>query len=160
MNYYLKFGSYFFSALIWFAISIRWLVKSYINDSHALPWFWIICTLFFGFHLIKFLYRKLTKKPALIVNGSYILDNLNSIKYNWEDICEVVETTNFLYIYLYDPRKYLLKINNPLRRLEPIISLYFFKKRTPYQIGLHQIRIEDKKEFLEKLNEYSTASQG
>jgi len=159
MTYYLKFGRYFFLILTQFIISIVWIIKDYIKDYHIWPWFWPTIALIFGFYLVKFLYKKLFNKPALVINELYILDNVNNVKYYWDDINEVIETDDFLYIYLYDPKKYLSKINNPVRRIGPVISLYFFKKRTPYQIGLHTIKINDRKEFLELLNNYSIASQ-
>ena len=158
MNHYLKFGRYFFILLFWLIISDVWIVKLYLRQDYSSILFFGVTEIIFVLLMIRFLYFKLFKIPVLSVNESCIIDHFSNMKYYWTDIDEIVETNDFLYIHLYNPKKYLSKVYNPLRFIVTAISLLFFRKISPYYISLHIIDIERRLEFSENLNNYSIAS--
>jgi len=88
------------------------------------------------------------RKTILVVNGSFIYDLANDIKYNWDDINSVYEDNAYLYINLLDPDVYLAAIKNPFKRLKEKLTGESFR------INIDMVNI-NADVLLEILEEYS-----
>jgi hypothetical protein len=112
--------------------------------------------------LIKFFYFGIRKKLVLTVNGSFIFDHYENIKYYWDDVEEVIASGDYLHIKLYEPEKYLDKCQNPFRRFLKKKVYQLFKIKPSYGINLDIINIkkDEQKKFLDTLNAFSMTAEG
>lgn len=158
MNYYLKTGRFLILTPVWLLISLIGIYRSIHKEDYSSLWFWGITASIFAYWSVKYWYKKIFKKPVLIINNEYIFERFDNVKYYWTDVKEVVMTGNYLFIHLYKPWKYIFRINNPLKILIAITSLCIFKKISPFYISLYPIEIKSLDDLLIDLDEHSLAT--
>lgn len=162
MNYSFKKSKIFYYLLIAFLFSFI-TVLDLLHLGFLKSDFIIVCEvifiLLFWYITWRFLYLILFKKPALSINEDCIFDRMDNVKYNWNDIDEVIESNTLLRIKLRDPRKYLNRIGDPFQRCIALLTFWLYDKKSPYVINLSLLDANNK-ELLKTLNLYMAQSVG
>jgi hypothetical protein len=162
MNYSFKKSKIFYYLLISFLfsfITVLDLLHLGFLKSHFIIVCEVIFLMLFWYITLQLLYLMLFKKPALSINEDCIFDGLDNVKYNWDDIDEVIESNTLLRIKLRDPRKYLNRIGDPLQKCIALLTFWLYNKKSPYVINLSLLDVNNK-ELLKTLNRYMTQSTG
>lgn len=121
-------GSLFF---VLFGLNILYNHKEY---DYFLILVGFISVVFFGFSLVFSLDRIFTKVPGLIINEKGIVDNSSGVKAGfipWQDIIKIDITTvgnnSFVNLIVRDPKKYINKNKNFLKKFFVTINYKTFK---------------------------------
>ncbi len=173
MTYHLKYGITFFRNLlvlgggICFVLWLNPFRHDYIGPfevSYGSEWpltylvtpIVAVITLFSFFKFCRLTYFGISKNPVFTANNEFMFDHVENIKYSWEDIREIEAAEDSLTIYLFEPEKYLEKIENPLYKFSIGFKLAMSEKPA-YKINLDLLNIPAGKhdEFIQNLNKLS-----
>jgi hypothetical protein len=121
---------------------------------------WLIDALIAFLWLIQIyrpVYSSLFNKSILKVNEIYIYDSVADITYFWADIDEIYEQNSVLYITLHQPKHYLDKIGDPIRRWITKLRYKPVSKSHLFFISIDVVDF-DPNDLLEVLNKYHITS--
>jgi hypothetical protein len=161
MRYYLRFGKAFRLSLLLLLYPGAYIAIYYSRHKpEKMDYLLIVLYSYLLVSIIlprifKFIYFIIRKRPVLTANETFIFDHYRNIKYDWDDIKEIIATDNYLEIDLYQPEKYYLKIINPFFKVKIKLLSYLFKRKSFFKIDILDIKKGENKNFLDSLNEFS-----